>query len=308
MNRKNKALSARSYHPEGPLKSRLPLYAMLAPFCLLFFLFVILPILSSVVLSFFSYDMISFPKWAGAANYYKMFITDGVFPVSVKNTLVFSFVTGPISFILAFILAWMINELGTARRSILSFMFYAPALAGNVYFIWQVLFSGDSYGYINSFLLNFSFITEPVQWFRDARYAMAIVMIVQLWLSMGVSFLANIAGLQNVNSELYEAGAIDGVKNRWIELWYITLPSMRSILLFGGVMQIQATFSMSHIATALTGFPSVNYSTETIVTHLIDVGTIRYEMGYAAAISVFLFVLMAVVRAGIGKALNMVGK
>jgi len=202
----------------------------------------------------------------------------------------------------------MINEFRPGVRSFLSFLFYSPALVGNVYFIWQILFSGDSYGYINGMLLSFGLITEPVQWFKDANYALGIVIIVQLWLSMGVSFLANIAGLQNVNDQLYEAGAIDGIKSRWQELWYITIPSMKNILLFGIVIQIQSTFSISYVATELTGFPSVNYSTQTIVTHLTDVGTIRFEMGYAAALSFFLFAVMALTRVLVGKLLNSVGK
>ena len=189
-----------------------------------------------------------------------------------------------------------------------SFVFYSPALAGNVYFIWQFIFSGDSYGLMNSFLLKNGLITAPIQWFKEPAYALPIVMIVQLWLSLGVSFLANIAGLQNVNTELYEAGAIDGIRNRWQELWYITLPSMKNILLFSSVMQIQAAFSVSTVATTLTGFPSTNYITHTIVTHLTDFGTVRYEMGYAAAISVFLFLLMAITRIVIEKLINVVGR
>mgnify|MGYP001006299478 FL=1 len=281
---------------------------MILPFLILFFLFILLPVLSSVVLSFFRYDMVSLPDFNGARNYLRMFLSDSVFPIAVRNTLMFAVVTGPVSFVLAFLLAWLINEFGKGMRSFLSFLFYSPALMGNVYFIWQVLFSGDSYGYVNSLLLSMSLITAPIQWFKSTEYALGIVMVVQLWMSMGVSFLANISGLQNVNEELYEAGSIDGIRNRWQELWYITLPSMRSILFFGCVMQIQATFSVSQVAMQLTGFPSVNYSTETIVTHLIDVGTVRYEMGYAAAISVFLFVLMAIARVLAGKLINMTGK
>ena len=281
---------------------------MLAPFVILFALFTLLPILSSFVLSFFSYDMVSTPVFAGLENYIRMIFFDEVFILSVKNTFIFALVTGPVSFFLAFILAWMINEFRPGVRSFLSFLFYSPALVGNVYFIWQILFSGDSYGYINGMLLSFGLITEPVQWFKDANYALGIVIIVQLWLSMGVSFLANIAGLQNVNDQLYEAGAIDGIKSRWQELWYITIPSMKNILLFGIVIQIQSTFSISYVATELTGFPSVNYSTQTIVTHLTDVGTIRFEMGYAAALSFFLFAVMALTRVLVGKLLNSVGK
>lgn len=283
-------------------------YMMLAPFALLFFLFTVLPVLSSVVLSFFNYDMISTPTFVGIGNYQRMFLSDSIFWTSVKNTLVFAVVTGPIGFMLSFMLAWMVNEFSSGMRAVLSFMFYSPALAGNAYFVWMVLFSSDSYGYINSFLLNAGLISSPVQWLQDARYTMFICIIVQLWQSMGVSFLANIAGLQNASPQLYEAGALDGIRNRWQELWYITLPCMKSILLFSSVMQIQASFSASAVMTALTGNPSVEYSTHTIVSHLTDVGTVRFEMGYAATISVFLFALMAVTRVIIGKVVNFAGR
>lgn len=205
-------------------------------------------------------------------------------------------------------LAWFINELPRLPRAIVSFVFYSPSLVGNVYFIWQFIFSGDSYGLINGFLLKYGFITEPIIWLKDESYAMAIVIIVQLWMSMGTSFLANISGLQNVGTELYEVGAIEGIRNRWQEAWYITLPSMKGILLFSAVMQIQAAFSVSAVPIALTGNPSTNYITHTIVTHMADYGTTRYEMGYASAIAVFLFVLMFTARYVIGKLLNTLDK
>lgn len=278
-------------------------YAMLFPFAILFFLFTVLPVLASVGLSFFNYDMISMPKWAGLDNYLRMIVGDEVFPKTVINTLKFAIVTGPVSFFLSFLLAWFINEFKSVMRHILAFLFYAPSLAGNAYFVWQVAFSSDSYGYVNSFLLNLGLISEPINWFSNTTYNMPILIVIQLWLGMGVAFLANLAGLQNVNPEIYEAGALDGIRTRWHELWYITLPSMKSILLFSAVMQIQAVFSISSIATTLTGFPSVNYSTETILTHITDVGTVRYDMGYASALSVFLFAIMMLVRLGLGRLL-----
>jgi multiple sugar transport system permease protein len=268
----------------------------------------VIPVLASIVLSFFRFDMLSEPDFIGLDNYFRMVMEDKVFAISLQNTLYFAVITGPVGFMLSFILAWFINELGPKARSVLSFLFYSPALMGNVYFIWQVMFSGDSYGYVNSLLISLNIISEPIQWFSNPNYSMTLVIIIQLWMSMGVSFLANISGLQNVDTSLYEAAAIDGVRNRWQELWYITLPSMKNILLFSAVMQIQASFSVSGIATTLTGNPSVNYSTHTIVTHLTDVSSVRYEMGYAAAISVFLFLMMAFARIGIGKLLDATGK
>lgn len=283
-------------------------YAMLFPFAILFFLFTVLPVLASVGLSFFNYDMISMPKWAGLDNYLRMIVGDEVFPKTVINTLKFAIVTGPVSFFLSFLLAWFINEFKSVMRHILAFLFYAPSLAGNAYFVWQVAFSSDSYGYINSFLLNLGLISEPINWFSNTTYNMPILIVIQLWLGMGVAFLANLAGLQNVNPEIYEAGALDGIRTRWHELWYITLPSMKSILLFSAVMQIQAMFSVGAVIVALAGYPSVDNSVDTIVSHLSDVGTVRYEMGYAAAISVFLFAMMAVTRVVVGKIMDALGK
>ena len=280
-------------------------YIMLAPFLIVFFVFTVLPILFSVVLSFFNFDMISLPKFIGFDNFARMFLSDDVFLTTVKNTLIFSVIAGPIGFCLSFLLAWFVNEFSPMVRTLLSFMFYAPSLVGNAYFIWQVLFSSDSYGYLNSLLLSLGLITDPVQWLKTEEYIMPILIIVQLWQSMGISFLANISGLQNVNNELYEAGSIDGIRNRWQELLYITLPAMQHMLLFSAVMQIQSSFSVSAIAIQLVGFPSVGYAGDTIVSHLTDVGTVRYELGYASAIALVLFAMMALTRIVIGKIMSM---
>ena len=281
---------------------------MIAPFLTAFFIFTVIPIFSSVFLSLFSYDMVGKFQFVGLDNFFRMFMDDDVFPTTLKNTVQFAIVTGPLGFILSFVLAWFINEFSPKVRTVLSFLFYAPALVGNAYFIWKIIFSGDSYGYINSLLLSAGFITEPINWLKDAAYVTPIIIVVQLWMSMGVGFLANISGLQNVNAEMYEAGAIDGIRNRWQELWYITLPSMQHILLFSAVMQIASSFSISQLPIALAGYPSVSNSVDTVVSYLADAGTVRYEMGYASAISVFLFALMMLTRAAVAKLINRVGK
>ena len=287
---------------------RVTLGAMLAPFLISFLVFMVIPVIASIVLSFFRFDMLSTPEFIGFDNYFRMIMEDKVFGISLKNTLYFAVITGPVGFMLSFILAWFINELGPKARSVLSFLFYSPALMGNVYFIWQILFSGEAYGYINSTLLSLGLIVEPVQWLKNPSYALPIICIVQLWMSMGVTFLSNISGLQNVNPELYEAGAIDGVKNRWHELWYITIPSMKSIMMFGVVMQIQSAFSISAVPIALCGYPSINNSADTLVSLITDVGSSRYEMGYAAALSVILFIMMFATKSLLGKLVNMAGR
>lgn len=289
------------------LKERWQLYILVGPFLVLFFLFTVLPVLSSIVLSFFHFDMVSMPGFAGVENYLRMFIQDDLFPIILKNTLILAVLTGPLGFLLSFVLAWLINEFRPSVRTLLSFMFYVPALVGNGLYIWQVLFSSDSYGYMNSVLLSLGVLTAPVQWLSSEAYIVPIVVMVQLWQSMGVSFLANISGLQNINVELFEAGAVDGIRNRWQELWYITLPGMEHMLLFSAVMQIASAFSISGTITALAGYPTVGYAADTIVSYLTDVGTVKYEMGYASALSVILFLMMIGTRAVIAKLLKKAG-
>lgn len=283
-------------------------YALLAPFLIVFIIMNVLPVVSSMVLSFFNYDMVSFPDFSGVENYMRMFIQDDIFLTVLKNTILLAIIVGPLGFLLSFVLAWMINEFKPVVRTFLSFMFYVPALIGNGLFIWQIIFSSDSYGYMNSFLLSIGAIDSPIQWLSNESAIIPIVIIVQLWQSMGVSFLANISGLQNINPELFEAGSVDGIKNRWQELWYITLPGMAHMLLFSAVMQIASAFSISSTITALAGYPTVGYAADTIVSYLGDVGTVKYEMGYASALSVVLFILMVGTRQFIVKLLNKVGQ
>ena len=293
---------------QGAVREDVMFYLILLPFLLAFFIFNMLPVLASMVLSFFDYDMVSSPLFIGFDNYIRMFTADRTFFKVVGTTLKFALIVGPGGYLLAFLLAWMINEFPRAIRVLLTFVFYVPSLVGNALYIWQVMFSGDSYAYVNNVLLSFGFITEPIQWFQNTSYNFFVIVLVQLWMSMGISFLANISGLQNVNTELYEAGAIDGIRTRWHELWYITLPSMKTILLFSAVMQIQAAFSISTLIKTLAGYPSVNNSVDTLVSYIEDVATSRYEMGYAAALSVFLFVVVIAFRYGIGAILNLIGK
>ncbi|GAA3400533.1 carbohydrate ABC transporter permease [Paenibacillus hodogayensis] len=283
-------------------------YALLAPYFLLFLLFTVVPVAVSIVISFTYFNMLEFPRWIGWHNYERLFLEDDVFIIALKNTFLFAVVTGPLSYVACFVFAWMINELSPKIRALLTLLFYAPSISGNIYFMWQLMFSGDAYGYVNGFLMKIGVIYEPVQWLTDSKYMLAIVMLVQLWLSLGTSFLAFIAGLQNVDKTLFEAGAVDGIRNRWQELWYITLPAMRPMLLFGAVIQITASFAVADVAIGMAGFPSANYAAHTIVTHLIDYGTVRFEMGYASAIATVLFGLMVGINLLTQRVLRRVGE
>ena len=282
-------------------------YAMIAPYVIIFTLFTIVPVFLSVVISFTDFNMLQWPNVVWLENYINLFFADDTFLLACKNTLIFAAIVGPVSYLLSFLVAWFINELSPKIRAIVTLVFYAPSISGQVYMIWGTLFSADSYGWVNATLMELGMIDEPGTWFRDADWVMPLCIVVALWTSLGTSFLSFIAGLQGVNRDMYEAGAVDGVKNRWQELWYITLPSMGPQLMFGAIMAITGAFGFGGVVTSLAGFPSVDYAAHTIMHHLEDYGSQRYEVGYSSAIATVLFLIMIGANMIVKKIISKVG-
>ena len=282
-------------------------YVMVAPYMIIFTIFTIVPVVLSAVISFTNFNMLEFPGFVLFDNYVSLFFDDEIFLTACTNTLIFAGIVGPASYLLSFLVAWFINELPPRIRAVVTLIFYAPSISGQVYLIWGTLFSSDSYGWVNATLLELGIITKEIAFFKDADYVMPLCIVVSLWTSLGTAFLSFIAGLQGVDRSLYEAGAVDGVRNRWQELYYITLPSMRPQLMFGAVMAITSAFGFGGIVTALCGFPSVQYSGHTIMHHLEDYGGMRYEIGYSSAIAVVLFFMMIGANALVKKIISKVG-
>lgn len=278
-------------------------YAMLAPFMILFIVFTIVPVVMSLPMGFTDFNMVQTPKFVGLSNYIDLFLSDKIFIKSIRVTIVFALVTGPVSYVLCFLLAWLINELPSCLRTVFTLIFYVPSMA-NVFTVWQLIFSGDTYGYLNSILMDIGIINEPVQWLTDSNYVLGVTIVVQMWISLGAGFLALRAGFQNVDRSLYEAGAIEGISSRWQELIYITIPSMGPQLMFVAVIQIVSSFTAGTVAQNLVGFPSTDYKAHTIMTHAYDYGWVRFEMGYASAICMILFAAMFVTNKLINKALR----
>lgn len=283
-------------------------YVMIAPFVILFTLFTVIPVVLSMVFSLTDFNMMQVPGWVGLANYQRLFLDDDIFITACENTFVFACIVGPSSYIMSLMVAWFINELSPKIRAIVTLIFYAPSISGEAYLIWKVLFSGDSYGWANAWLMKLGIFAKEVNWFEKEEYVMPLCIIVALWCSLGTAFLSFIAGLQGVDRAQYEAGAVDGIKNRWQELWYITLPNMRSQLMFGAIMSITNSFGFGSIVTALCGFPSVNYAAHTIMHHLDDYGSRRFEIGYSSAIAVVLFVIMFGANIIVKRLISKVGK
>ena len=290
------------------MKTHWIFYAFVAPFLILFCIFTIAPVLTSIYYSFTYYNILEPAQFLGADNSVRLFTQDDVFLTALQNTLLIAAVTGPVSYLLCFFLAWMINDLKPKLRAVLTLCFYAPSITSSVYVVWTYVFSGDRYGLLNSFLLRMNLIDSPILFLKNPSYMMMVVVSVSLWMSVGTSVLAFVAGFQGLDRTLFEAGAVEGIKNRWQELWYITLPMMRPQLMFGAVMQISGAFSVGAVADALVGFPSVDYATHTIMNHLIDYGTIRFELGYASAIATVLFCMTVGTNELVNKLLNKVGQ
>ncbi len=283
-------------------------YFMIAPFMILFLLFTIIPVVLSLVLSLTNFNMIEFPDFVFMQNYATLFLDDELFITALKNTLIFAVIVGPASYVLSFVVAWFINELAPKIRAFVTLIFYAPSIAGNVYIVWTTLFSGDSYGWLNGWLLKLGLIDTPTQWLKDTSYIMPICIFVALWGSLGMTFLSFIAGLQGVDRSQYEAGAIDGVTNRWQEVWYITLPNMKPQLMFGAVMSITSSFGFGGIVTTLAGNPPTDYVGYTVTHHIDEYGSVRWEVGYSSALSFLMFLIMVGMNLLINKLIQKVGQ
>ena len=283
-------------------------YWMAAPFMILFLMFTVAPVVLSMVISFTDFNLLEWPEIVWFKNYERLFLDDDLFMTACQNTFVFAVIVGPVSYVMSFMVAWFINDLSPRIRAIVTLIFYAPSISGQVYTIWATLFSGDAYGWVNAWGLKLGLINKEILFFQDKNWVMPLCIVVALWMSLGTAFLSFIAGLQGVDRSLYEAGAVDGLRNRWQELWYVTLPSMRPQLMFGAILSITGAFGFGDVVTALCGYPSVEYKAHTIMHHLNDYYGMRFEVGYASAIAVVLFAVMIGANALVKKVLAKVGQ
>lgn len=279
-------------------------YVMLAPFAICFVLFTVVPVLVALFLSFTQYNMMQSPNFVWLNNYKLLLLGDRTFLTALKNTLLFAVIVGPCGYILSFFAAWVLNQF--KLRNLFSLFLYIPSVTSSVAIsaVWKYIFSGDRYGFINNLLIDWGFLDEPILWISDPQYIMKVVVIISLWMSMGNGFLVFLAGLQNCDKSLYEAGLIDGIGSRWQELKYLTLPQMKPQLLYGAITTITAAFGVFDVPVSIAGLPSPNYSAHTIVAHLYDYAFQRFQMGYASAVATILFVMTYFIGRIVMKALS----
>ena len=277
-------------------------YLLLLPFMVLFTIFMIIPAIGGALVSFTDFNGMTFPSFIGLDNYIRLMLEDSTFIVVLKNTLLIAVLVGPVGFLLSFLIAWLINELPKNLRLLMIFLVYSPSFSGTLYTVWQYVFSNDENGIVNSILLKLGL--DPISWLSDPKYSMKVVIIVSIWMSFGVGFLSFVAGLRGLDKAYFEAAAIDGLHNRWQELYYVTLPQMAPQLLFGAVQAIGTGFAAGNISRSLAGYPSTNNATDTILLYMSDYGSTRFEYGYSAAMSVVLMIIMLSVWKITQKAIN----
>ena len=272
-------------------------YLFVLPYAVLFIIFILAPVVIAIVLSFTNFNAIQWPKFVGFLNYINLITGDDTFMKNVlPNTVKYALIVGVGGYVLSFLLAWGLSNLPKAPRTVCALILYSPSMTTGVAMavLWKIMFTGDQTGYINSWLMDIGAINEPIIWLSNTNFLLPIVIIIGLWSSMGVGFLSILAGLLNVDESLYEAAAIDGVRNRFQEMIYVTIPSMKPQMLFAAVMQIVGAFQNGTISTLLAGNPTPGYAAQLIVNHIEDYGFIRYEMGYAAAVSVVLLLIVQI--------------
>lgn len=277
-------------------KSNKSTFLLLLPYGALFTLFIMVPVILALVLSLTYFNVIELPEFNGVFNYVMLLTQDEVFLKYVlPNTVKYALIVGPGGYVLSFMVAWMLAQIQKTPRTIISLILYTPSMVGPLFItvVWRTLFSGSEAGYVNAMLLQWELIDTPIQFLTSPEYLMTIVIVISLWSSMGIGFLAMIAGILNVSTELYEAAYIDGIRNRFQEIIYITVPSMKPQMLFGAVMAIVGAFNTGWIGVALSGTnPTPQYSAQLLINHIEDYGFQRYEMGYAAAVSVVLLLMV----------------
>ena len=283
-------------------------YFMTIPFMILFFVFTVIPVFASVFVAFTDWNLLQTPNFVGFQNFITLFLNDDLFVTALKNTILFAVVVGPASYIMSFAIAWFINELSPQVRAFVTLVFYAPSLTGSAYTIFSYIFSSDAYGLVNGWLMNFGLIDAPIRWFQTESYIFPLCIIISLWMSLNTGFLASIAGLQGVDRAQYEAAAVDGITNRWQELWYVTLPNMKETLMFSAVLSITGAFGFGGVVTSMAGDPPTGYVGYTLTHHLGEYSGARMEFGYASAISIVLFLIQIGANMAINRALSKVGK
>ena len=283
----------------------LDLLFFLGPYMVVFFVWTILPGIVSYFIAFMQFNTIEFPVWVGLQNYQRLFLSEEYFTLCLSNSLVLGTLSGVINYLFAFGFAWILNEVPPKPRTILTLLFYLPSMTGGFTVILDMLLSSDRYGWLNGWLMQAGLIQDPIQWSKETEYMLPLAIIIMLWSALGTQFLVFLSSLQGVDKSLYEAGAVDGIYNRWQELYYITLPSIKGQLQLNAILTVTASVSIS--APGFFGTPTQDYKLFTLAMLSADYSG-RLEMGYVTAISTIMLILSITINKIVNYLIGKIGK
>ncbi len=267
-------------------------YLFIAPAVILFFVFVLAPVVVSFFLSFTKFTAFAPPEWVGLANYRNIFFNDPRFWKALCNTSIYAIGVVPLGIVVSLLSAVAIDQ-KIRFKSLYKTMFFIPVVTSVIAYsvVWKWLFAGEKYGLINHFLIKLGM--QPINWMMDPSFVLPAVMIVAIWGGIGFNMFILLAGLQTIPSSFYEAAEVDGA-GAWYKFWHITLPLLKPTLLFVVIMSTINSFQVFDQVFIMTAGTSENVggvldSGLTLVSYLYDTGFTTFNMGYASAIAYILF-------------------
>jgi multiple sugar transport system permease protein len=267
-------------------------YLFVGPTLSGYLLFVLGPLIAAIVLSFTHYDMMSPPRLVGFGNYARL-ISDVRLAIVYKNTALFAVTAVILTVGTGTLLGVAVNKrLPGFLKYILRTAYFFPVLVGMIYaaMVWKFLFNRDL-GVVNYYLHFFN--VPAIPWLTSSTWAIWSVILVYVWKNVGFTMLTTLAGLQNISEELYEAAKIDGAKPH-TRLFRITIPLLSPVILFNVTITMINTLQEFDSIVALTnGGPGD--ASRTVVMYIYDKAFRSFDMGYASAIAVTLFVVISIV-------------
>ncbi|MDF2964000.1 MAG: putative transporter permease protein [Paenibacillus sp.] len=255
-----------------------------------FLLFIILPTVSSLLLSLVEWDLLTPPKFVGFENF-EALAKDEVFATIFKNTFVFTMITIPVGMILSFFVAVLLNQ-GLIGTNIYRTIYFLPVMASAAgsAVVWKWIFEKD-FGLLNYFL-GFFGIDGP-GWLISSEWAMTSVIIMSVWKNIGFDMVIFLAALQGIPKDYYEAADIDGA-NYWHKTRHITIPLVSYSTFFVLIMAIIRSFQIFDQMYILTkGGPG--YSTQVLVYYIYTNAFEFFKMGYASAVAWVLFLIILII-------------
>ncbi|MGX6970391.1 carbohydrate ABC transporter permease [Vagococcus bubulae] len=268
-------------------KNTITAWSFILPNFIGFFIFTLIPVIFSFILAFMKWDSFNKAEYVGLANFQKM-LQDETFWISLKNTFLYTIGVVPLTLICSIGLALLLNKKikGISFFRTAFFFPYVTSLVA-IAVVWNMLFH-PTMGPINQVLKIF--MENPPGWTSSSEWALFAVVIVSVWRGMGYYMILYLAGLQGIPKELYEASSMDGA-NKMKQFWNVTLPSLRPTTFFVTIMLVINCFKVFDLIQVMTdGGPG--RATNVLVYQIYNEAFVKFNFGYASAISLVLFLIV----------------